>query len=77
MGVTICALYPNRHGGYGDCDAEGSHQNTKTTTCRSIFGCASRGGPLRGRTVNGKIEAERLNGRRSEHGERLGDDRDR
>jgi hypothetical protein len=62
-GVTICALYPDRHGDYAECGADAVHQNVKNNDVRVDFRVRVPAGvEFVGRTVNGKIEAERLAG---------------
>ena len=62
-GVTICVLYPDRNGDYSDCGAEGIQQSVKNNDVRVDFRVRVPAGVrFVGKTVNGKIEAERLNG---------------
>jgi hypothetical protein len=62
-GVTICALYPNRHGDYAECGEDAVHQNVKDNDVRVDFRVRVPAGvALVARTVNGKIDADRLMG---------------
>lgn len=67
-GVTICALYPERRGGYGECRADGGRQRAHDNDTKVQFEVRVPAGVhFVGQTVNGNVEARGVSGNVEAH----------